>query len=340
MALDLHVLWFVLVGVLLGGYAVLDGFDLGVGIVHPFIRGDTERRIAVNAIGPLWDGNEVWLVTLGGALFAAFPEAYATVFSGFYLPFMFLLLALIGRAVSIEFRSKVDRRAWRLYWDASFSFSSLVAVFLFGLALGNLIQGIPVGADKEFAGSLSDLLGPYPIAVAVLAVAACGMHGVFYLYLKTEGPLQARIGRWRGKAFGLFLIAYLAVTLMTLASVHRVVGNFERAPFAWVVVGLTVLAIAGIPRAISKEQPGFGFVCSCATILGLIFTFGMSMFPSLVVSSLDRSYDLTIRNAASSEATLELMAIIAGIGMPFVLTYTGLVYWVFRGKTKLDEFSY
>jgi cytochrome d ubiquinol oxidase subunit II len=338
--MSLEVLWFLLIGVLLAGYAVLDGFDLGVGILHPFVRGDRERRLAINSIGPLWDGNEVWLVTFGGALFAAFPEAYATVFSGFYLPFMALLAALIGRAISIEFRSKVASRWWRGYWDMSFALSSFVAVLLFGVAAGNMIQGIPVGSDKEFAGSVLDLLGIYPLAVGVLAVAASALHGALYLHLKTEGALQREVGAWRWPAFGIFIAAYMLVTIMTLVRVPRVVENFERWPAMWSVVVLTVLAVASIPRGIVKGQPGLAFVGSSATILALVFTFGMALYPNLVVSSLDPAWDISIQDAASSKSTLALMRNIAFIGLPFVLTYTGIVYWVFRGKVELDDFSY
>ncbi|MEL6185227.1 MAG: cytochrome d ubiquinol oxidase subunit II [Myxococcota bacterium] len=338
--MDLNVLWFLLIGLLLGGYAVLDGFDLGVGILHPWVRGDRERRLVINSIGPLWDGNEVWLVTFGGALFAAFPEAYATVFSAFYLPFMALLAALIGRAISIEFRSKVAHPAWRAYWDFSFFLSSFVAVFIFGVAAGNMIEGIAVGADHEYQGSVLELFGIYPLAVGGLAVVAAAMHGTFYLQLKTEGDLQARIAQWRWPAFGIFLVAYVLVTIMTLVLVPRVVENFQRWPVTWAVVVLTVLAVASLPRAIVLDQPRRAFAGSCATILALVFTFGMALFPKLVISNLDPAGDLDIYAAASSASTLALMRNIAFLGLPFVLTYTGIVYWVFRGKTTLDEFSY
>ena len=288
--MDLETLWFVLVGVLLAGYAVLDGFDLGVGILHPLIRGDTERRLGINSIGPLWDGNEVWLVTFGGALFAAFPEAYATVLSGLYLPIMVLLAGLIGRAISIEFRSKVRSRWWRSYWDHSFAFSSLVVVLVFGVAAGNMIQGIPVGPDREYAGGLLDLLGVYPLAVGALAVVATAMHGAFYLHLKTEGALQDQVAAWRWPAFGLFLATYLLVTIMTLVRSPRVVENFERWPATWLVVLGTVLAVASIPRSIVLEKPRLAFLGSCATILALVFTFGMALFPHRVIYSLDPRY--------------------------------------------------
>jgi len=322
----LQILWFVLLGVLLAGYAVLDGFDLGVGVLHPFVRGDTERRLVINSIGPLWDGNEVWLVTFGGALFAAFPPVYASVLSGMYLGIMLLLFALIGRAVSIEFRSKVKSPFWRSYWDYSFAFSSFVALFVYGLAGGNLLRGLPIDGSGEVQGGLVQLFHPYPVAVGVFTVLAATMHGSIFLYLKTEGALQDRIHGWMWRTFGFFLVAYMAVTIMTLELVPHGAAN--------------VLAVANIPRAIHQGRPGYAFASSCATILALVFLFGMALYPKLAPSRLDPGWSLTIFNASSSAATLALMRNIAFIGMPFVLAYTGLVYWVFRGKTRLDKFSY
>lgn len=338
--MDLHVLWFFLLGVLLTGYAILDGFDLGVGMLHLLVRGDEERRLVINSIGPLWDGNEVWLVTFGGGLFAAFPVAYATALSTFYLPFMVLLASLIGRAISIEFRSKRDSRLWRGYWDVSFSLASACAAFVFGVAVGNAIKGIPIGPDHEFAGRLVDLLGPYPLLVGALTVTGCAMHGSIYLYLKTEGELQERIHRWIWRTFGVFLVLYLLVTIFTLVDLPHAVENFRRLPLAWVVVLLNVLAIANIPRAIYQGRPAYAFVSSCCTIAAFVFLFGMALYPNLLVSSDNPDFSLTIYNAASSEHTLRIMGNIAFIGMPFVATYTAVVYWVFRGKTRLDKSSY
>jgi cytochrome d ubiquinol oxidase subunit II len=338
--MDLRVVWFVLLGVLLCGYAVLDGFDLGVGVLHLAARDDRERRLLLNSIGPIWDGNEVWLVTFGGALFAAFPVAYAASFSTFYLPFMLLLFALIFRAVSIEFRSKREARAWRAFWDAAFSGASALATFLMGLAVGNSMLGVPLGPDHEAAVEEVVLLRPYPLLVGALAVAAAAMHGAIYLHLKTEGELQARIRGWSWRAFGVFLALYMLVTIATLVSVPGVTRNFERYPAAWVVVVLNVLAIANVPRALHHGMPRYAFVSSSCTIAALIFLFGAAMFPRLVVSSLGSDFDVTVYGAASSEPTLARMLVIAVIGMPFVLTYTAIVYWVFRGKVKLGEFSY
>jgi cytochrome d ubiquinol oxidase subunit II len=338
--MDLNTLWFLLLGVLLTGYAILDGFDLGVGVLHLVARKDDERRIMLNSIGPLWDGNEVWLVTFGGALFAAFPDVYATVFSAFYTPFMMLLCALIFRAVSIEFRSKREWRWWRNTWDTAFCVSSTLTAFLFGVATGNAIQGIPIGADKEYQGGFFTLLQPYPLMVGVLAVALVAMHGSIYLYLKTEGDLQTRIHQWIWRTFGLFLVTYMIVTIYTLVQVPSALRNFETMPLAWIVVLLNILAIANIPRAIYLRRPAYAFASSCCTIAALNFLFGIALFPNLVTSSLNPEWSLTAFNAASSHKTLKIMTVIAVLGMPFVVSYTAIVYWVFRGKVKLGKFSY
>jgi cytochrome d ubiquinol oxidase subunit II len=338
--MDLNTLWFVLLGVLLMGYAILDGFDLGVGILHLSVRKDAERRLLMNSIGPLWDGNEVWLVTFGGALFAAFPKAYATVFSGFYTAFMALLFALIFRAVSMEFRSKRELPAWREFWDISFFLSSALATFLFGVAVGNAMRGMPIGADGEFHGAFADLLHPYAVLVGLFAVATFAMHGSIYLYLKTEGELQQRMREWMWRTFGVFLVFYLFTTIYTLVDVPLATRNFREYPWVWIVVVLNILEVGNIPRAIHLRRADYAFASSCCTIAALTFLFGVALFPDLVHSSLDPAWSLDIYNAASSPKTLRIMRNIAFLGLPFVLAYTAVVYWVFRGKVQLSKFSY
>ena len=343
--MDLHILWFIILSALLFGYAVLDGFDLGVGVLHLRAEDDRERRILMNSIGPLWDGNEVWLVTFGGALFAAFPNAYATTFSGFYTPFMMVLFALIFRAVSMEFRSKRESTIWRRSFDVAFSLASGGAALLFGVAVGNILKGVPVapvgrGGALEYTGGFFNLLTPYTLLTGVLVVALFAMHGSIYLYLKTEDDLQERVHGWMWQTFGLFLVLYMLTTMYTLVEVPQATQNFRQIPWAWIVVVLNVLAIANIPRAIYLAQPFYAFLSSVATIAAFVFLLGMAIFPNLVPSSIDPAYSIDIYNAASSQKTLGIMATIAAIGMPIVLTYTGIVYWTFRGKVKLGEFSY
>ncbi|MEJ2507107.1 MAG: cytochrome d ubiquinol oxidase subunit II [Ignavibacteriaceae bacterium] len=229
--LDLNTIWFILIGVLLAGYAILDGFDLGVGAFYLLVKDDKDRRVILNSIGPVWDGNEVWLVTGGGALFAAFPDVYATVFSGFYTAFMFLLFVLIFRAVAIEFRSKQQMKWWRKWWDISFSVSSILIAFLMGVALGNIITGIPLGADKEFAGSFFDLLNPYSILVGVTTVALFIMHGTIYATMKTEGELQNKIRTWVNNSIIFFVMMYAVLTTTTLIYYPHMSEHFIGEPF-------------------------------------------------------------------------------------------------------------
>lgn len=336
--LDLHLLWFLLLGILLAGYAVLDGFDLGVGILHPVAREDPERRVFLNAIGPIWDGNEVWLVTFGGALLAAFHIAYAAVFSAFFVPFTLLLFALIFRAVSIEFRSKMESARWRRAWDYGFFLSSLLASFLFGVAAGNAMMGIPLDGRGVFTGNLADLLHPYPLLAGATVVAMFAMHGAIYLYLKTpESALLDRLRHWMWHTWGLFLVLYVLGTMYTLVEIPRATANFAGAPWAVAVVVVSVLAIANIPRSIYAGRPGQAFVSSSLAIVTLIGLFAIALWPNLVTASNDPENSLTIYRAASSAKTLTIMAIIAAIGMPFVLVYNAIIYWTFRGKVEIGD---
>jgi cytochrome d ubiquinol oxidase subunit II len=338
--MSLNTLWFILLGVLLAGYAILDGFDLGVGILHPGAHTDRQRRILLNSIGPLWDGNEVWLVTFGGALFAAFPHAYATAFSGYYLAFVLLLVALIFRAVSIEFRSKRESPAWRGFFDYAFCGASALATWLFGVAVGNSMIGIPVGEDREYVGGFFNLLGPFPVLVGLFAASMFAMHGAMYLYLKTEGDLQKRVHRWRWVTFFVFLAFFVVITIYAVLAVPSATQNFRQFPWAWIVVLLNVLAVANIPRTIHHGRPLYAFITSCCSIAAFVFLFMVALYPNLIVSSVNPAWSLDVFNAASSQKTLGIMAIIALIGMPFVLTYTAIIYWVFRGKVELGKFSY
>ncbi|MDD2763204.1 MAG: cytochrome d ubiquinol oxidase subunit II [Opitutaceae bacterium] len=340
-ALDLHTVWFALVGVLFAGYVILDGFDLGVGMLHLWVvKRDEDRRVFLNAIGPVWDGNEVWLVTGGGALFAAFPAVYATVFSGFYLAFMALLCALIFRAVAIEFRSKHPSRHWRAFWDASFAAGSLFSSLLIGVAMGNIAWGVPLDARGEFAGSFLGLLNPYALLMGATAAALFAMHGAIYLVLKTEGELQATVRRWVNPLIIAFILGYVILTLATLLYVPHITEAFRREPAFFAVVVAVVLAIANIPREANHGREFRAFLSSCAAMAGLMAIFGIGMYPNLVFCHTEPAHSLTAFNAASSEKTLGIMLTIALIGVPVVLAYSASIYWIFRGKVKLDRMSY
>jgi cytochrome d ubiquinol oxidase subunit II len=338
--LDLNATWFVLIGVLFAGYAMLDGFDLGIGGLHLFARSDEDRRILLNAIGPVWDGNEVWLVTGGGALFAAFPMVYATVFSGFYIAFVLLLVALIFRAVAIEFRSKQPMRWWRQMWDIAFSVSSVLSSLLIGVAMGNIAWGIPLDARGEFAGTFWGLLHPYALLLGLTTVALFMMHGAIYAVLKTEGALHDRIRGWVNHCIIFFIICYATTTMATLIYVPHMAARMRAHPWLFTVAVLNMLAIANIPREIHHGRDGRAFLSSCVAMAALMGLFGLEMFPNLVLSQPESAYSLTVYNAASSPKTLSIMLTIAIIGVPVVLAYTSSIYWIFRGKVKLDRTSY
>lgn len=357
--MDFNILWYFIIGFLLMGYAVLDGFDLGVGSLHLFSKSDHDRRIVMNSIGPVWDGNEVWLVTAGGALFAAFPEVYATAFSSFYLPFMLLLFALIFRAVSIEFRSKEESKIWRSFWDYGFSFGSIISTLLFGIAIGNIINGLPLDSKFEFAGHFLDLLNPYALLTGIFNLSMFSLHGAMYLIMKTEGELQQTYKKMAFKIFGAFFFLYFITTVITLFKHPEMLANFSFGKiisshthplisqhqniislFAWSIIALNMLAIINIPRCLIKGLETQGFISSGATILAVVLFFALGLFPTLIPSDLNPEWSLNIYNGASSQYTLKTMFFIAIWGMPFVLAYTSLIYWTYRGKTKLDKSSY
>jgi cytochrome bd ubiquinol oxidase subunit II len=340
MHFDLNTIWFILVGVLFTGYAVLDGFDLGIGALHLFTRDDNERRIFLNAIGPVWDGNEVWLVTGGGALFAAFPNVYATVFSGFYLAFIILLFALIFRAVAIEFRSKQPMRWWRQMWDIGFSAGSIVSALLIGVAMGNIAFGIPINAQGEFAGTFFGLLTPYPLLLGVTTVALFMMHGAIYGLMKTEGALHDKLRRWAMNTIIFFVICSAITTMATLLYVPHMAARVKDHPWLFSIALANMLAIANIPREFYHGRDWRAFLSSCVTMITLMALFGIDQYPNMVFSRPDAANSLTIYNAASSAMTLKIMLIIAGIGVPVVIAYTTCIYWIFRGKVKLDRMSY
>lgn len=337
--LDLNITWFILIAILFTGYAILDGFDLGIGALHLLVKGDTDRRVMINSIGPVWDGNEVWLVTGGGALFAAFPHVYATIFSGFYQALMLLLAVIIFRAVSIEFRSKRESTKWRNGWDIAFSVSSILIALLFGVALGNVIIGLPVQADYELRMTVIDLLRPYPLLVGITTVALFTMHGAIYGIMKTEGELQKKLRSWVNTTIITFVVLYVLTTMVTLVFVPQMISNLKEYPILFVLALLNALAIANIPREIHHGREFRAFLSSCASIAALLALFALGIFPNIVPAEVVEN-SLNIYNAASSKKTLEIMFIIALIGMPFVISYTIAIYWIFRGKVKLNNMSY
>jgi cytochrome bd ubiquinol oxidase subunit II len=339
--IDLQFIWFTAFVLLVVGYAVLDGFDLGVGMLHLFSTKDIERRLMLNSIGPVWDGNEVWLVTAGGALFAGFPDVYATLCSAFYMPVMILLSGLIFRAVAIEFRSKQPMAWWRWMWDVLFSFASLVIALILGITLGNLIRGIPLDKHKEFAGGLMDLLNPYTILVGLLTTSLFLMHGSIYLMLKTEGEFHEKMRKWVNPMIILYIMMFALTTMATLIFLPHMVVKIQERPYFFGVVVINMFAIANIPREINHGRDGYAFISSCVNIICLLALFAIGTYPNVIRASNDPSeLSLTIYNSSSSKLTLNLLLLFSLIGIPLVVAYTIGIYWIFRGKVKIETTSY
>ncbi len=337
--MDLNTIWFLLVGVLIAGYAILDGFDLGAGVLHLFTRDERERRVMMNAIGPVWDGNEVWLLTAGGALFAAFPPVYASVFSGFYLAFMLLLVALIFRAISFEFRSKVDSPGWRRCWDVAFGVGSAVPALLYGVAVGNVLRGLDMDASGVTT-TLVGLLNPFALLIGLLGVAMFVLHGATYLGLKTDGALQDRMRHWASAAWVAFIALYAVSTVASYAVAPYLFENWFSNPLTWVFFAVLLASCVAGPAAVRASRFGRGFVASAAATLSIIALAAEGMYPRLVPARPDVANSLTIYNASSTPRTLTVMLVIALVGMPLVILYTVLIYRAFRGKTVLTADSY
>ena len=338
--MDLNTIWFLLIGALLTVYAILDGFDLGVGVLHLFSRDDRERRLNLKAVGPVWDGNEVWLITGAGALFAAFPRVYATVFSSFYLAFMLLLLALIFRAVSFEFRSQVDSPGWRRCWDWAFGLGSLMPALLYGVVVGNILRGIPLNEKGVFTGSFPGLLNPYALLLGLLSLTMFTMHGATYMTLKTNGELQERMKQWVSRAWVVFAALFILSTITTFSMSPYLFDGTPGNLLWWFFLLLFLASAIYLPLAARGEKYLHAFLASCAVIIGVIGLAAVGIFPRLVPSITDPAFSLTIYNAASTPRAQTVILIIALIGMPLVIAYTAYVYWVFKGKVELPEKNY
>ena len=341
LGLDYPTWWFLLIGAVFSGYAILDGFDLGAGAWHLFLKKEQSRRIALNAIGPVWDGNEVWLVIGGGALFAGFPEVYATLFSAMYIPFMLFLTVLILRAVSIEFRSKEPMAWWRKMWDITYSVSSILLSLLLGIVLGNVLQGMPIGADMEFEGSWLYFLNPYAFMVGLNALALFMMHGALYLSMKTEGKLFDKVELLLKRAIIFFIVSFAITTIYTLLYIPHLSDVFKSSPAYFVLPLAAFLSIANIPRLVSKRRFKIAFLFSALTISFLLIIVAIELYPNILLSTSNEMYNITVYNAASSQKSLGIMLRMAAFGVPLVAAYTLFVYRTFSGKVKdLDEMSY
>lgn len=340
LGVDYPTLWFLVVGAVFTGYAILDGFDLGAGAWHLFFRKEESRRIALNAVGPVWDGNEVWLVIGGGTLFAGFPVVYGTLFSAMYIPFMLFLFALIFRAVSIEFRSKEPMKWWRQTWDVAYSVSSILLAILLGVVLGNVLQGIPLDANYEHSGSWLAFLNPYAFLVGFATLSLFMMHGAIYLTMKTEGRLFDKIHQLLVRSIIVFIILFLALSLYTLFYIPHLSDGFVERPWLFFVPVMAVLAIANIPRLVTKRRYLEAFVFSAITVGLLLITVAIELYPNIIIDSSGSGNDITVYNSVASNKSLGIMLLFASIGAPLAVGYTAFVYKTFWGKVKMDEHSY
>ncbi|MFQ3536284.1 MAG: cytochrome d ubiquinol oxidase subunit II [Aggregatilineales bacterium] len=339
MGFDLNSLWFVLIAVLFVGFFVLEGFDYGVGILLPFLgRNDRERRVIVNTIGPHWDGNEVWMLTAGGAIFAAFPQWYATMFSGFYLALVVMLAALIVRGVAFEFRSKHESRKWRAIWDGAIFFGSLIPAILWGVALSNIARGVPIDGSMMFSGTFFDLVSPYSLVAGLASLLIFTLHGAIFLSLKAGGELSVRALE---TAKRLWLPAIIVIALFVVWS-YASTDIFVR---LGVNPGLppivAVLSMLSIGYFIREKQMGWAFIASMIAIALSVVTVFSGLYPRVLPSSINPEFSLTIYNAAASEYTLTIMSIVAILLVPVVLGYQAWSYWVFRKRIEpTDRLEY
>jgi len=339
--MSFEVLWYAVIAFAILFYIILDGFDLGVGALHLFGKTDLDRRTFLNAIGPVWDGNEVWIVIVMGGLFAGFPNVYATLFSGFYNLLMFLIAGLMFRAVAIEFRSKRESESWRRLWDRVFCFASILVAFVLGVLLGNVIEGIPLDDQQNYVGSFSDFFRPYPLLVGITAVALFSMHGAIYLAMKTEGETHTLVRHWIGRTILFFILCYVLTTAATLIYMPHMTDCCRDTPLLVVLPLLSFAVILSIPYLIKKGNDGWAFVASCGSLAILLALFGIGTFPNIVYSTVSpETNSLTIFNTSSSQKTLGILLIVVAIGIPLVIAYGWWVYRIFRGKVKIEKSSY
>ncbi|MFC8528308.1 cytochrome d ubiquinol oxidase subunit II [Nocardia sp. NPDC057227] len=329
--MNLQEFWFVLIGVLFTGYFVLEGFDFGVGmLMHPLgRRSDTRRRVVLNTIGPVWDGNEVWLITAGGALFAAFPEWYASLFSGFYFALLLVLVALILRICAIEYRGKIDDPVWRRRCDLGIAFGSWVPALAWGWVFANVVRGVPLDADKQLVGSFLDLLSPYALLGALTTAVLFALHGATFLVLKTGGEVRADAQR---------------VVRLLLVPAALIVGGFglwtqlaHGASWTWIPLGLAVLGLVGSAAATLVQRDGIAFTGTTLAVAAATALLFGSLFPDVLPSTLDPAWSLTVRNASSTPYTLKILSWAAIAVTPVVLLYQGWTYWVFRKRITVDQ---
>lgn len=328
--MDLSLVWFWIVAFFFIGYFVLDGFDFGVGMSLPFLgRDDTDRRVLINTIGPIWDLNETWVIVAGAVLFAAFPEWYATLFSGFYLALLLILLALIVRGVSFEYRHKRSHSQWKRWFDGMIIAGSALPSLLWGVAFANIVRGVPLDADHNYIGTLFDLLNPYAVLGGVTTLLLFFTHGVVFVSLKTEGELRERARTLATRAG--------ALTVLVAATFLIWTGLADGTVWVWACVAIAAIALIGAWFANLRGSEGIAFALMAITIAGAVLALFAALFPAVMPASNDSANSLTIANASSSEYTLTVMTWTMVIFLPLILIYQGWTYWVFRKRVTRDQ---
>jgi cytochrome d ubiquinol oxidase subunit II len=328
--MELTTVWFCLIAVLWMGYFALEGFDFGVGILLPRLaRDQTERRVLINTIGPVWDGNEVWLLVAGGATFAAFPEWYATLFSGFYLPLLLILVSLIVRGVAFEYRAKRDSARWRAGWDLAIFWGSLVPAFLWGVAFANILRGVPIDSDLEYVGGFFNLLNPYAVLGGLTTLLLFMTHGALFIALKTDGPIRVR-ARALAARVGL-LAAASAVTFLAWTQVST--GTVGSAILFVLAAAALVSGLVFVERRHERWSFGGTFLAILLAVAGLF----VALFPDVMPTSLTGGVSLTTTNAAATAYTLKIMTVVAVIFTPVVVAYQAWTYWVFRQRISVEH---
>jgi cytochrome d ubiquinol oxidase subunit II len=330
MTMDLNTIWFILIAILYTGYFILEGFDLGVGMLLPFVaKTDSQRRAVINTIGPHWDGNEVWLITAGGATFAAFPNWYATLFSGFYLPLFLMLIGLILRGVALEFRSKDENPRWRAFWDWSICIGSFIPALLWGVAFANFLRGVPIDAAQNYVGGFWNLLNPYALVIGLLSTCGFLLQGAVFLALKTEDALRDRV---QSLAFQLWIPTGLLLAAALRYSYIETDIALKEGLQPGVVPYAALVSQIAAGYFVFRKQFGKSFIFQSLTIVLVTASAFMGLYPRVLISSLDPVWNLTITNTSSSPYTLQVMSIVAVIFVPIVLIYQGWTYWVFRKR--------
>jgi cytochrome d ubiquinol oxidase subunit II len=323
--MELHDVWFVIIAVLWTGYFFLEGFDFGVGVLTKLLARDrTEKRVLINTIGPVWDGNEVWLLSAGGATFAAFPEWYATLFSGFYLPLLLILVCLIVRGVAFEYRVKRPEENWQRNWETAIFWTSLVPAFMWGVAFGNIVHGVKIDKNFEYVGNFGDLLNPYALLGGLVTLTLFTFHGTVFVGLKTVGDIRERA---RKLSLGVGLVAAV-VALVFLIWTQADNGDAK----SLVALIVAVVALVAAIAVAQTGREGWAFALSGLTIVAAVAMLFLTLFPNVMPSSLNADWSLTVSNASSSPYTLRIMTWCAGIATPMVLLYQSWTYWVFRKR--------